>query len=138
MCVVPSSLLFQRPRPRIALCLVLCFVATILDFLIILPLNLCFVQWDNSPYVLVEEISLICHLGCSMSTEGFPCGSAAKEFACNEGDLGSIPGLGRSPGEGEGYPLQYSGLENSMDYIVHGITKSRHRTLMDPPYMGVQ
>ena len=54
------------------------------------------------------------------------------------GNLGSIPGLGRSPGEGEGYPLQYSGLENSMDYIVHGITKSRHRTLMDPPYMGVQ
>ena len=46
---------------------------------------------------------------------GFPCGSADKESACNEGDLGSNPGLGRSPGEGEGYPLQYSGLENSMD-----------------------
>ena len=42
------------------------------------------------------------------------------------GDLGSIPGLGRSPGEGKGYPLQYSGLENSMDYIVHGVEKS-HR-----------
>ena len=47
---------------------------------------------------------------------GFPCGSADKESACNAGDLGSIPGLGRSPGERKGYPLQYSGLENSMDY----------------------
>ena len=44
-----------------------------------------------------------------------PCGSAGKESTCNAGDLGSIPGLGRSPGEGEGYPLQYSGLENPMD-----------------------
>ena len=48
---------------------------------------------------------------------GFPCGSAGKESACNEGDLGSISGLGRSPGEGKSYPLQYSGLENSMDCI---------------------
>ena len=56
---------------------------------------------------------------------GFPCGSAGKESACNMGDLGSIPGLGRSPGEGNGYPLQYSGLENSTDYIVHGVTKSQ-------------
>ena len=55
---------------------------------------------------------------------GFPCGSAGKESACNLGDLSSIPGLGRSPGEGNGYPLQYSSLENSMDCIVHGITKS--------------
>ena len=45
---------------------------------------------------------------------GFPCGSAGKESACNVGDLGSISGLGRSPGEGKDYPLQYSGLENSM------------------------
>ena len=45
---------------------------------------------------------------------GFPCGSAGKESTCNAGDLGLIPGLGRSPGEGKGYPLQYSGLENSM------------------------
>ena len=54
---------------------------------------------------------------------GFPCGSAGKESACNVGDLGSIPGLGRSPGEGKGYPLQNSGLENSMDCIVHGVAK---------------
>ena len=56
---------------------------------------------------------------------GFPCGSAGKESACIVGDLGSIPGLGRSPGEGKGYPLQYSGLENSMDCIVHGVAKSQ-------------
>ena len=49
--------------------------------------------------------------------KGFPCGSAGKISACNAGGLGSIPGLGRSPGEGKGYPLQYSGLENPMDYI---------------------
>ena len=54
----------------------------------------------------------------------FPtCGSAGKESACNAGDLGSIPGLGRSPGEEKGYPLQYSGLENSMDCMVHGVPK---------------
>ena len=46
---------------------------------------------------------------------GFPCGSAGKESTCSAGDLSSIPGLGRSPGEGIGYPCQYSGLENSMD-----------------------
>ena len=55
---------------------------------------------------------------------GFPCGSAGKECACNAGDLGSIPGLGRSPREGKGYPIQYSGLENSLDSIVHGVAKS--------------
>ena len=58
---------------------------------------------------------------------GFPGGSTGKESACSAGDLGSVPGLGRSPGEGKGYPLQYSGLENSRDYIVHGVTKSRTR-----------
>ena len=56
---------------------------------------------------------------------GFPCGSAGKESAHNEGDLSSIPGLGRSPGEGKGYPLQYPSLENSMDYIVHVVAKSQ-------------
>ena len=55
---------------------------------------------------------------------GFPAGSAGKESACNVGDLGLIPGLGRYPGEGNGYPLQYSGLESSMDSIVHGVAKS--------------
>ena len=57
--------------------------------------------------------------------QGFPGGSADKESAYNTGDLALIPGLGRSPGEEKGYPLQYSGLENSMDCIVHGVSKSR-------------
>ena len=56
---------------------------------------------------------------------GFPGGSDGKESACDVGDLGSIPGLGKSPGEGNSYPLQYYGLENSTDYIIHGITKSQ-------------
>ena len=54
----------------------------------------------------------------------FSGGSDGKEPTCYVGDLGLIPGLGRSPGEGEGYPLQYSGLENSMDCIAHGVTKN--------------
>ena len=56
---------------------------------------------------------------------GLLCGSAGKESDRNAGDLGSIPGLVRSPGEGKGYPLQYSGLENSMDSIVRGVPNSR-------------
>ena len=58
---------------------------------------------------------------------GLPCGSAGKESACNVGDLGLIPGLGRSPGEGKVSPLQYSGPENSMDCIILGVAKSRTR-----------
>ena len=57
----------------------------------------------------------------------FFCGSADKESACNAGDLGSIPGLGRDPGEGKGYPLQDSGLENPMGWLVHGVAKCRTR-----------
>ena len=52
---------------------------------------------------------------------------AGKESTCNVGNLGLIPGLGSSPGEGKGYPLQYSGLENSTDCIVNGVAKSRTR-----------
>ena len=55
------------------------------------------------------------------------CSSTGKESACNAGDLGSIPRLGRSPGEEKVYPFQYSGLENSLDCIVHGVAKSRMR-----------
>ena len=55
----------------------------------------------------------------------FPYGSIGKESTCNAGNLGWIPGLGRSPGEGKGYPLQHSGLENSMDYVAHGVAKRR-------------
>ena len=62
-----------------------------------------------------------------MYYQDFPAGSAGKESACNAGDLGSIPGLGRSSGEGKGYPLQYSGLETSMGCIVRGDTKNQTR-----------
>ena len=55
---------------------------------------------------------------------GFPDRSVGKESACNAGDTSSTPGLERSPGEGKGYPLQYSGLENSMDCVVHEVAKS--------------
>ena len=57
--------------------------------------------------------------------KGLPGDSAGKESACNVGDLGSIPELGRSLGEGNGCPLQYFGPENSIDCIVHGVTKSQ-------------
>ena len=67
---------------------------------------------------------------------GFPCGSAGKESTCNVEDLGSITELGRSPGEGKGYPLQYSGLENSMDCIVHGVAKSL--TQLNDFHLGVK
>ena len=72
----------------------------------------------------------ICSRGDRLPTPvflGFSCGLAGKESACNGGDLGSVPGLVRSPGERKGYPLQYSGLENSTDCIVHGVAKSRTR-----------
>ena len=68
-----------------------------------------------------EEFSCLYLGGSLRGTQGTPC----QESACNASDAGSIPGLWRSPGEGKGYPLQYSGLENSMDCIVHGVAKSR-------------
>ena len=68
-------------------------------------------------YYLLELIT-------RMSYKGIACGSAGKESACSEGDLGLIPGLGRSPGEGNGYSLQYSAQENFMNCIVHEVTKS--------------
>ena len=67
-----------------------------------------------------DTFTFKCLLFCTV----FPCGSAGKESDCNAGDLGLIPGLGRSPGEGKGYPLQYSGLEKPSDYTVHGVAKS--------------
>ena len=69
--------------------------------------------------------------------KNFTGGSGSKESACNAGDLGSIPGLGRSPGEGNGYPLQYSGLENSTDFSPWGrkeldVTKQLTLSLSNP------
>ena len=73
----------------------------------------------------------IYHIYRYIHAVGFPAGSgkeysADKDSACSVGDLGSTPGLGQSPGEGKGYPLQYSGLENSMDCIVLGLQRVRH------------
>ena len=67
------------------------------------------------------------YLDTSPTLTNFPGGPADKESACNVGDLGLTPGLGRSPGEGKGYPLQCSGLENPMNCIVHGFAKSQTR-----------
>ena len=72
----------------------------------------------------MQEIPLQCKATHS-TVLGFSCGSAGKESTCSVGDWGSIPRLGRSPREGKGYPLQYSDLKNSRDYIVHGVAKSR-------------
>ena len=72
-----------------------------------------FLGWENALDRLPTPVFLV-----------FPCGSAGEEAACSVGDLGSILGLGRFPAEEKGYPLQYSGLENSMDYTVHGVANS--------------
>ena len=69
-----------------------------------------------------------------MGILGFSCGSAGKESTCNARDLGPIPGLGRSPEEGKGYPIQYSGLENGMDYSltsIHDYLKNHSFDYMD-------
>ena len=81
-------------------------------------------MWDLVPWPGIEPRPSVLGMQ-SLSHWTFPCASAGKESTCNVGDLGLIPGLGRSPGEGKGYQLEYSGLENSMDCIVHGVAKSR-------------
>ena len=88
-------------------------------FLQILILELC----PHTAWGLCLE--MLTYLSTGIRDLGFPCGSAGKKSACNVGDLGLIPGLGRSPGEGKGYPLQYSILENPMDYRAHGFVKSQ-------------
>ena len=87
--------------------------------------------WDIAPFILPVFIKHALHGNSWVKHQilGFPCGSAGKESTCNAGDLGSIPGLGRSPGEGYRNPLKYSCLENSMDRgawqgTVHGVTES--------------
>ena len=73
----------------------------------------------------IQILKLLLNLMILIRSSLIILGLAGKESACNVGDLDSIPGLGRSPGEGKDYPLQYSGLENSMDCIVHGLAKSQ-------------
>ena len=84
---------------------------------LLIQLRNCISQCDSEKLIFKEGIF------------GFPSDSNGKESACSAGDLGSVPGLGRSPGEGNGNPLQYSCLENAMDRgtwwaTVHGVTKS--------------
>ena len=83
------------------------------------------VAWKDQSWIAPKAVLTLPSVNVCPSEAGFPDSSAGEELACNAGDPGSIPGLGRSPGEGKGYPLQYSSLENSMDSIVLGITKSR-------------
>ena len=79
--------------------------------------------WTIIILFIVYEISLFFFKIPQSTYMGFPDSSVDKESACNAGDPNLIPGLGRSPGEGKGYPLQYSGLENSMGCTVHGVAK---------------
>ena len=79
--------------------------------------------YKSCPYKMVT-LKYKCVYSDFSTNQGPPGGSAGKESTCNVGNLGSIPGLGRSPGEGKSYPLQYSGLETCMDCTVHGVTKS--------------
>ena len=93
--------------------------------------DIIFQNWGKSQYFqwfLVFQFYLnksvcVCR-GGGGGGGGFPGGSTSKESACNAGNMGSIPGLGRSPGEGKDYPLQYSGLETSMDYSPWGLKES--------------
>ena len=100
---------------------------TLVFFFFLVALGLC---WCLRAFSSCRELGLLCLAAHGLPVAGFPGGSDGKESACNTGDLGSIRELGRSPGEGNGNPLQYSSLENSMDRgtwqsSVHGIIKSR-------------
>ena len=89
-------------------------------------MNFCvqdFMWYVFSSLKTLHFVELLAHR-VTISAKGFSGGSGGKASACSAGDLGSIPRLGRSPGEGKGYPLQYSGLENSMD---HTVAKSQTR-----------
>jgi len=81
---------------------------------------------ETIPFTTATKRIKYLRINLPKETKGIPWGSAGKESFCNEGDLGLIPGLGRSPGEEKGYLLQYSGLENSMDCIVYGVQRVRH------------
>ena len=82
------------------------------------------------PDTVLSALDVLTNLMTLCSKIGFPGGSDGKESACKAGDLGSIPGSGRSPGEGNGYPVQYACLENPMDRgawqaTVHGVARSQ-------------
>ena len=99
----------------------------ILDCIIVTCINICILKkWNHFLHITYLKI----FFARAHYFLGFPSGSAGKNPPAKAGDardMGLIPGLGRSTGEGKGYPLQYSGLENSMDCIDHGVTKSQTR-----------
>ena len=113
-----KHLKFNRPQP------ILNF-HWLLNQYLLFSLNVLFIF--NWRMLALQHCVGLCHTSAWISHRSIyvPCGSAGKKSSCYEGELGSVPGLGRSPGEEKGYPLQYSGLENSMDCIVHGVAKSR-------------
>ena len=83
-------------------------------------------MWPPSLLISFSGLGRLAGEGVDYALQySWTCGSAGKESTCNVGDLGLIPGLVRSPGEAKGYPFQNSGLENSMDCIVRGVTKSQ-------------
>ena len=82
------------------------------------------IQYNQNKLLYIKETSIY---RIARGLMGFPDSSAGKESTCNAGDPGLIPGLGRSPEEENGSPLQYSSLKNSMDCVVHGVTKSQTR-----------
>ena len=83
----------------------------------------CIIFWKTKEECIALHFPTSRECQLSLTYGGFPGGSDDKESACSVGDLGSIPELGRSPGEGNGYPLQYFVLESSMSYTVDGVTK---------------
>ena len=113
------------------------FKIAFLSFTLCVCVCVCVCSSLKCTQFLKKSIQSLCEKWKDFSSElrfcfmvGFPCDSAGKESACNGGDLGLIPGLGRFPGEGKGYyyPLPYSGLENRMDYIVLGVAKELDTT----------
>ena len=85
--------------------------------------------WDFPGGEVAKTLCSQCKGLGLIASRDFPGGSDSKESACNAGDLGSIPGSGRSPGEGNGYPLQYSCLENSMDMDPGGLQSMQSRRI---------
>ena len=126
----------QHQTSSIATAFLLISVQLSLVFFFLLLTNFCFMVWENaapnSKFILCRSTSRAGITPHCSYRRGFPVGSGSKESACNVRDPASVPGSGRSSGEGSGYPLQYSCLENSMDRggqraTVLGITKNQTR-----------
>ena len=134
-CIFKHGLCLRGEKKSVTLSQMLLFISVI-----IVSIAKMLLKYEEVYYSIHSFIHLIWSLSAcdkpdfrviiGSSTRGFPGGSEVKASACSVGDLGSIPGLGRSPGEGNGNPLQYACLENPMDggawwIRVHGVAKSR-------------